>query len=51
MVADTLTDEELTQRVLDRLGDRMFRSSATEIVSRLSRWLLVDEVERSKSAK
>jgi DNA-binding response OmpR family regulator len=48
MVADTLTDEQLTQRVLHRLGDRAFRNSATEIVSRLSRWLLVDEVERSR---
>jgi CheY-like chemotaxis protein len=52
--ADKLTDEfveQLTQGKLDRLGGVMTRSTATEIVSRLSRWLLVDEVERAKQTK
>jgi DNA-binding response OmpR family regulator len=50
VVTDDLV-EQVTQRVLDRLGDRMVRSTATEIVSRLSKWLILDEVERTKKAK
>jgi CheY-like chemotaxis protein len=49
-VTDDLV-ERVTQRVLDRLGDRMVRSTATELVSRLSKWLILDEVERTKKAK
>ena len=49
-IADDLV-EQVTQRVLDRLGDRVVRSTATEIVSRLSRWLIADEVERTKAGK
>jgi CheY-like chemotaxis protein len=41
--------EQVTQRVLDRLGERIVRSTATEVVSRLSKWLLVNEVERSRN--
>jgi CheY-like chemotaxis protein len=41
--------ELITQRVLDRLGERVTRATATELVSRLSKWLLVDEVERSRA--
>ena len=43
--------EQVTQRVLDRLGERIVRSTATEIVSRLSKWLIVNEVERSKAGQ
>jgi CheY-like chemotaxis protein len=43
--------EQIAQRVLDRLGDRAVRSTATEIVSRLSRWLLLDEAEKIKTAR
>ena len=39
--------ELVTQRVLDRLGDRVVRSTATELVARLSKWLIMDEVERT----
>jgi len=41
--------ELITQRVLDRLADRVTRATATELVARLSKWLLVDEVERSRA--
>ncbi len=41
--------ELITQRVLDRLADRVTRATAAELVARLSRWLLVDEVERSRA--
>ena len=40
--------EQITQRVLNQLNERMVRSTATEIVSRLSRWLIVNEVERNR---
>ena len=40
--------EQITQRVLNQLNERIVRSTATEIVSRLSRWLIVNEVERSR---
>jgi hypothetical protein len=43
--------EQVTQRVLDRLGERIVRSTATEVVSRLSKWLLVNEVERSRNTQ
>jgi DNA-binding response OmpR family regulator len=43
--------EQVTQRVLDRLGDRVVRGTATELVSRLSKWLIVDELERTRKAK
>ena len=43
--------EKVAQRVLDRLGDRMVRSTATELVARLSKWLILDEVERTKAGK
>jgi len=49
-VSDELV-ELVTQRVLDRLGDRFVRSTATELVARLSKWLIVDEVERAKAGK
>jgi two-component system chemotaxis response regulator CheY len=41
--------ELITQRVLDRLSDRVTRATAAELVARLSKWLLVDEVERSRA--
>jgi CheY-like chemotaxis protein len=41
--------ELITQRVLDRLADRVTRATAAELVARLSKWLLVDEVERSRA--
>ena len=41
--------DQITQRVLDRLGERIVRSTATEVVSRLSKWLLVNELERSRN--
>ena len=41
--------DQITQRVLDRLGERIVRSTATEVVSRLSKWLLVNEVGRSRN--
>lgn len=41
--------ELITQRVLDRVADRVTRAAATELVARLSKWLLVDEVERSRA--
>ena len=50
LISDELV-EQVTQRVLDRLGDRVVRSTATELVARLSKWLIVDEVERTKKAK
>ena len=40
--------EQITQRVLNQLNERMVRSTATEIVSRLSRWLIVNEIERHR---
>jgi CheY-like chemotaxis protein len=40
--------ELVAQRVLDRLGDRVVRSTATELVARLSKWLIMDEVERTR---
>ena len=49
-VTDDLV-ERVAQRVLDRLGDRMVRSTATELVARLSKWLILDEVERTKAGK
>jgi CheY-like chemotaxis protein len=49
-VTDDLV-EKVAQRVLDRLGDRMVRSTATELVARLSKWLILDEVERAKAGK
>jgi len=49
-VTDELV-EKVAQRVLDRLGDRMVRSTATELVARLSKWLILDEVERTKAGK
>jgi CheY-like chemotaxis protein len=49
-VTDDLV-EKVTQRVLDRLGDRMVRGTATELVARLSKWLILDEVERTKAGK
>jgi CheY-like chemotaxis protein len=50
-VVDKDLVEQVTQRVLDRLGERIVRSTATEIVSRLSKWLIVNEVERSKAGQ
>jgi len=41
--------ELITQRVLDRLADRVTRATAAELVARLSKWLLLDEVERSRA--
>jgi CheY-like chemotaxis protein len=41
--------DTVTQRVLDRLTEGMTRATATEMVARLSKWLLVDEVERSRA--
>ena len=43
--------DQITQRVLDRLGERIVRSTATEVVSRLSKWLLVNELERSRNTQ
>lgn len=43
--------EQITQRVVDRLGERIVRSTATEVVSRLSKWLIVNEVERGKDGR
>jgi CheY-like chemotaxis protein len=43
--------EQITQRVLERLTDRMVRTTATEVVARLSKWLLVDGIERTKEGK
>ena len=43
--------DHITQRVLDRLGERIVRSTATEVVSRLSKWLLVNELERSRNTQ
>jgi hypothetical protein len=54
LTTETITTElvdHITQRVLDRLGDRIVRSTATEVVSRLSKWLLVNEVERSRNTQ
>jgi CheY-like chemotaxis protein len=54
LTTETMTTElvdHITQRVLDRLGDRIVRSTATEVVSRLSKWLLVNEVERSRNTQ
>jgi len=48
IVTNELIDQ-VTQRVLDRLGERIVRSTATEVVSRLSKWLLVNEIERSRN--
>ena len=49
-VGDVNTElvEQITQRVLNQLNERMVRSTATEIVSRLSRWLIVNEIERHR---
>jgi CheY-like chemotaxis protein len=43
--------DQITQRVLDRLGERIVRSTATEVVSRLSKWLLVNEVGRTRNTQ
>ena len=50
VVTSELVDQ-ITQRVLDRLGERIVRSTATEVVSRLSKWLLVNELERSRNTQ
>ncbi len=47
-VTNELVDQ-ITQRVLDRLGERLVRGTATEVVARLSKWLLVNEVEKGRS--
>jgi CheY-like chemotaxis protein len=49
-VSSELVDQ-ITQRVLDKLGERIVRSTATEVVSRLSKWLLVNEVGRSRNTQ
>jgi CheY-like chemotaxis protein len=41
--------EQVTQRVLDRLGERIVRTTATEVVSRLSKWLIQNESNESTS--
>jgi CheY-like chemotaxis protein len=43
--------DQITQRVIDRLGERIVRNTATEVVSRLSKWLLVNEVGRSRNTQ
>ena len=53
-VAPTVTNElvdQVAQRVLDRLGDRLVRSTTTEVVARLSKWLLVNELEKGRSTQ
>jgi CheY-like chemotaxis protein len=53
-VAQTVTNElvdQVAQRVLDRLGDRLVRSTTTEVVARLSKWLLVNELEKGRSTQ
>jgi CheY-like chemotaxis protein len=49
-VSNELIDQ-VAQRVLDRLGERVVRSTATEVVARLSKWLLVNELEKGRSTQ
>jgi len=49
-VSNELIDQ-VAQRVLDRLGERIVRSTATEVVARLSKWLLVNELEKGRSTQ
>jgi CheY-like chemotaxis protein len=49
-VTNELVDQ-VAQRVMDRLGDRLVRSTTTEVVSRLSKWLLVNELEKGRSTQ
>ena len=49
-VTNELVDQ-VAQRVMDRLGDRLVRSTTTEVVARLSKWLLVNELEKGRSTQ
>ena len=52
--AQSVTNElvdQVAQRVMDRLGDRLVRSTTTEVVARLSKWLLVNELEKGRSTQ
>ena len=49
-----LTDEFVqlvADRVVERLNDRLVRSTATEVISRLAKWLVADEIERTGKRK
>jgi len=43
--------QRVADRVFERLNDRLVRSTATEMVSRLAKWLVADEVERAGKSK
>lgn len=47
-VTNDLVDQ-VAQRVMDRVGDRLVRSTTAEVVARLSKWLLVNELEKGRS--
>ena len=48
-VTNDLVDQ-VAQRVMDRVGDRLVRSTTAEVVARLSKWLLVNELEKGRSS-
>jgi CheY-like chemotaxis protein len=50
-ISEELVDR-IAQQVIDRMGDKLVRATVTDIVSRLAKWLVADEVGKvEKKAK